>query len=271
MSRERDVHIFEGGELLDAVQANLLAIEADETPQEGQVQKPASPSAKKVARKLGRGSVQARRYDARRGAKIRDAIKSAITNLSDDSLVLVLEDLDPKVKESLRKLATLVPGIVEKRERELTEKNIEDLVSVYMPDVSDFQMGERMLERNARARTKFLEEWYCLTSKQVAEQAGHTASNESMTSSRWKKANRIFSVNHAGKELFPAFQLQDGQPHPTVVEVLEKIGKLKSGWQLAFWFTYANSWLGGRRPADMLSEKEQVVEAAREASEAVIG
>jgi hypothetical protein len=124
---------------------------------------------------------------------------------------------------------------------------------------------------NARERARFLSDTACLTSKEIAQNAGHQAANASVTGSRWKQQGRIFSVPSRGSELYPAFQFREGQPHPSVAKILRELPKQMSPWQVAFWFTSSNGWLRGAAPADRLDDEEAVVKAARRASEPIVG
>lgn len=131
--------------------------------------------------------------------------------------------------------------------------------------------GSELVMDNLLARRRFLETVPCLTSKQLAAMAGHNAKNEAMTASRWAQAGRIFSVPGPQEDLYPAFQFQDGTPHPTVARVLAEMPEQKSSWQIAFWFVSNNGWLDGATPAERLADCEAVVAAARHEVEKFIG
>lgn len=126
------------------------------------------------------------------------------------------------------------------------------------------------LLRNARRRTELLREFEPLTSAQVAELRGSTAENRAAIASRWKSEGRIFSVKYQKSELYPAFEFdEDGEPRPVIRRVLEAIGG-RDGWELALWFTAANSWLDDKRPVDLLDKakrEDEIVEAARRSFE----
>jgi hypothetical protein len=138
-------------------------------------------------------------------------------------------------------------------------------------DSSGLPEGKALVMDNLPARRRFFEEVPCLTSEEVAALAGHTARNGSMTASRWKQAGRIFSVPGPREDVYPAFQFQDGKPHPTVARVLAELPKRKSPWQVAFWFVSNNGWLGGATPAARLADGDTVVAAARHEAEDIIG
>ena len=124
--------------------------------------------------------------------------------------------------------------------------------------------------RNARRRAELLREFDPLTSAEVAELRGSTASNRAAIASRWKSEKRIFSVGYQKTECFPAFQFdRDGEPLPVIRRVLEAAGH-RDGWEIALWFTAINGWLDEKRPVDILDKADhadEIVEAARHSFE----
>ena len=98
-----------------------------------------------------------------------------------------------------------------------------------------------------------------------------TCANISPPPRAGKKSGDIFAVQHRGSEYFPAFQFQDGRPHPTVKPVLAALPASLSPWQRAFWFVSANGWLADRVPAEMLDDATPVIAAAQHEPLEVIG
>jgi hypothetical protein len=184
--------------------------------------------------------------------------------------VVVVPKDDP-LGSTVSRVVERVPEIARIRRRELTEKNIDALVELYLADDPTAEARRAIETDNARERARFLSDVACLTSKEVAQNAGHQAANASVTGSRWKQQGRIFSVPSRGSELYPAFQFREGQPHPAVVKILRELPKQMSSWQMAFWFTSSNGWLRGATPADRLDDEEAVVRAAHRASEPIVG
>lgn len=88
----------------------------------------------------------------------------------------------------------------------------------------------------------------------------------------WKTERRIISVEHEGVEFFPVFAFNPNSqylPYPAVKQVMEILSERRgSGWGLASWFVGLNSYLGGRRPLDLLDSNPQcVIDAARDEAE----
>ena len=184
---------------------------------------------------------------------------------------IVVVPKDDPLGSTVSRLVERVPEIARIRRQQLTEKNIDALVELYLADDPASEARRAIETDNARERARFLSEVACLTSKEIAQNAGHQAANASVTGSRWKQQGRIFSVPSRGSELYPAFQFREGQPHPTVAKILRELPKQMSAWQIAFWFTSSNGWLRGAAPADRLDDEEAVVKAAHRESEPIVG
>jgi nucleoid DNA-binding protein len=194
-----------------------------------------------------------------------------VTKLEGSQTHVVIVPKDDPLGSTVSRVVQRVPEIARIRQQELTEKNIDALVKLYLVDDPVGEARRAIETDNARERARFLSDVACLTSKEIAQNAGHQAANASVTGSRWKQQGKIFSVPSRGSELYPAFQFRDGQPHQTVVKILRELPKQMSPWQIAFWFTSSNSWLRGATPADRLDDEEAVVMAAHRESESIVG
>ena len=128
------------------------------------------------------------------------------------------------------------------------------------------------VQRNAEAHAELADEFGLLSSIQVAELTGSTASNRAATANRLRNAGKAFTVEVEGAQRFPGFQFDDnGRPRPVIADVLAAVGDRLTGWELALWFTGSSDWLGGERPADVLdSDPELVVEAARRLADEIL-
>jgi hypothetical protein len=120
------------------------------------------------------------------------------------------------------------------------------------------------LQRQAEVRKRFLREVQTLSSQEIAELSGSTASNSAAMASRWKSAGKIFAIPVGRADRYPAFQFgDDGRPHPIVAELIRTFGD-RSRWALALWFISHSGWLDGQRPIDVLASRpDDVLEAAR--------
>jgi hypothetical protein len=144
-----------------------------------------------------------------------------------------------------------------------TRRRLELVIEAMLPDSVPSPAEAWHAQQNAQARSELLKEFGALTTEQVADQAGSTASNRSALASRWHSEGRIIGVPWHGRMLYPAFQFRDGRPSP----IVERAGAILrnrglSGWPLALWFTTPSGWLWDRRPVDLLDEDPDRVLAA---------
>jgi hypothetical protein len=150
------------------------------------------------------------------------------------------------------------------------EARDEGLVDLLLQDVEPRLMGSAHLEQlrlQAQAKAAFLTEVPLLTSREVGESLGSTAQNTSAMASRLKGEGRLFAVPHKGVDLYPAFQIVDGEVQPAVARVIKAFAG-DSPWAVALWFQAGSGWLGGDRPMDRLADDpDAVVDAAQKTTE----
>jgi hypothetical protein len=129
----------------------------------------------------------------------------------------------------------------------------------------DSSLTAQRLSEPKKLREMVLSACKWLTAKEVSEEAGLVNANTSSAPNKWKKANKIFAISHAGSDLFPQFALgDDGKPLPIIKVILDTFDGKKSPWAIAAWFVSSNSWLGGDTPMNILTSiPDAVVEAAR--------
>ena len=140
------------------------------------------------------------------------------------------------------------------------------MATALMPKVPP---SPRLLKETAmlvQARKAVLESGDWLSASDIAKLAGLSFLNPSAQPNKWKKKGLIFAINHGGVDYFPGYGLnRDGGFRP--VKALNNIIKIfaghKDAWGMAYWFRSNNSFLGGKRPQDLLaSVPERVIEAA---------
>lgn len=107
-----------------------------------------------------------------------------------------------------------------------------------------------------------------LTAADVAQLAGLSAANPSAQPNKCKKLGQIFAIHHSGVDYFPDYGLgrdANFRPLKAMARVIEALGEHKNAWGMADWFLSANSFLGGKRPQDLIAvAPEEVIEAARD-------
>jgi hypothetical protein len=123
--------------------------------------------------------------------------------------------------------------------------------------------------RNAKRRAELLQEFGALTGEQIAEERSRAANRHALAA-RWRKEGKMLGVSYRGQTVYPGFQFDDdGRPLPAVAKVLAALPReVMSDWEVGYWWTAANGWLGGARPVDLLATApDSVVEAARRLGE----
>ncbi|MBE0152773.1 hypothetical protein [Serratia sp. PL7] len=149
-----------------------------------------------------------------------------------------------------------------------SEQMIKALVDALVPKVPPTPSLLKEAAMVARSRNAVLESADWLTAAQIAELAGLSASNPSTQPNKWKRQKQIFAITHNGVDYFPGYGLDPDtgyRPRKALKPVLDVFGEHKDGWGLAYWFLSANSFLGGKRPQDVLaSEPERVIAAAED-------
>ncbi len=198
-----------------------------------------------------------------------EEVRSRLAQLPVDQVVAltVKHGNKPAVRALVATVANLVPlvsSIIERRQDAMFRSIVEALV----PDVPlpEHKLVEARMTAEARKRVLETGDW--MTAAQVAKVAGFSASNPSAQPNKWKKAGQIFAVHHRGVDYFPGYALDvatDYRPTKGLAKVLKVLRGRKDDWGLAYWFASANSFLGGKRPQDLLiDEPDRVVAAAKD-------
>lgn len=160
-------------------------------------------------------------------------------------------------------LAALIPGIIERRQ----EAKYQSIIEAIVPDVPLPQHKLIEARMTAEARKGVLETGEWMTAAEVAKVAGFSTTNPSAQPHKWKREGQIFAIHHRGTDYFPGYALDtstDYRPAKGLAPVLEVFRGKKDDWGLAYWFASVNSFLGGKRPQDLLISKPDRVLAAAE-------
>lgn len=190
----------------------------------------------------------------------RSFVLQVATEAASDTLLASLPLLD-------RLLAEKVAAVRERRIEEMIDFMAARMVA---PSVAEFEMAQRLARRHARVLNEF--GWF--TAEQLADANGSQAGNRSALADNWRKRRQVFAVPHPDRsarerDVYPAFQFEDGRPIKAVQAVLEAFDGRKAPWKLALWFTSNNGWLpDSARPVDLLkSDPQAVIDAARREAE----
>jgi hypothetical protein len=176
----------------------------------------------------------------------------------------VSASFDKAFVDTLSAIGPLVNTIIERRQHEALESILNALVPSSPPP------SHLVFEANmkAKARAAVLLEPCWLSAAKISEMAGFSRSNKSAQPNKWKKEGLIFAINHRGNDYYPEYGLNSEdnyRPIKAMAQVIEIFGDTKDAWGMAYWFASVNSFLGGRRPRDLLeSQPGRVIGAAKD-------
>ena len=162
-------------------------------------------------------------------------------------------------------LSDILPHYLE-RYRTMKRDKFLKIVEALLPESTFSQEDLAEAEMRSKAIQHIWESTTWLSAAQIGKEAGFSLSNPSTQPNRWKKSLKIFALTRKGRDFFPGYALDSTfRPLPVIKEIIEIFGETKDSWGLAFWLSSANSFLGGQRPQDLLSESpSEVLEAARD-------
>jgi len=189
------------------------------------------------------------------------------TRMPEDGEVLMLAVGVPggesdRLRDSLVAIRTLLHHINRPTEQEQLTKLVDALLPPMAPP-RHVVLEADMLAR-AKARVLSSQDW--ITAREIARLGNFSDSNASAQPNSWKRAGRIFAINHKGTDYFPLYglELNPVRPLPAMKQVLSALSP-RDPWEVAFWFDAVNSYLDGRRPKDVIAnEPDRVVAAAAE-------
>ncbi|MCL1960873.1 MAG: hypothetical protein FWG56_03645 [Desulfovibrionaceae bacterium] len=191
------------------------------------------------------------------------------------SRTFVIEAASEAASRTLLASLPLLDRLLSEKIAAVRQRRMEEMVDfmaarMVAPSAAETEMAQRLASRRARV----LNEFGYFTAQQLAEMNKSQASNRSALADNWRKRRQVFAVPHPDKtarerDVFPAFQFENGKPVKAIQPVLEAFGDRKAPWKLALWFTSSNGWLAGSaRPVDLLERDPQaVIEAARRDAE----
>ena len=141
-----------------------------------------------------------------------------------------------------------------------SEKRIDAMVKDLLKDEECADIDLEIERDNAELRATYLQTTELYTPEDIQG-----------PSAKWKREGRVFAIQDDGKDLFPAFQFADGQPLPIIKKILEALPEDMSPWQTAFWFESGNGWLDGEVPQECLKNESDLIDAAEQLAQPMIG
>lgn len=188
-------------------------------------------------------------------------------------VALLLQDT-PKVDAvALEQILARVVQLLEKSITAQNEKTFNALVETLVPRTPPPPALLKEAVMTARAQKAVMEGADWLTAAQIAEIAGLSDKNPSAQPNKWKRNGQIFAISLNGNDYYPGYGLdreQGYRPLKPLKSIIERFENTKNGWGLAYWFESVNSFLGGKRPKDLLaSNPDKVLAAAADEMEGV--
>ncbi len=172
-------------------------------------------------------------------------------------------DLSKTVADNLNDLATLMLELMLQRHDHATLEKVAELL---VPKKQPTKLMLKEAAMLAKAKKAVLEGSEWLTAMELAELAGLSTRNPSAQPNKWKKAGKIFAINHAGIDYFPGYALDPKsgyRPYKSLTKILQVFSGHKDSWGVAIWFASQNSFLGTERPLDQIkNEPDRVLAAA---------
>ncbi|MGE8063883.1 hypothetical protein [Pseudomonas sp. NPDC089569] len=187
---------------------------------------------------------------------------------SEDKVIITVEVKSQLIADAYVASLDLFTRVFLAQAEPIPAETISSIVSLMVPKkpVSSTLLREaRML---AQAKTEILQSQDWVTSNEIAWLANFSSSNPSSQPNKWKKARRIFALNHESIDYFPLYGLDPAhgfRPYSALESVICVLDAIKDGWGMAFWFASPNTFLGGKLPKDALPDNPSgVLSAAKE-------
>jgi hypothetical protein len=197
----------------------------------------------------------------------KEARASLSRSHADRVLVVSFDHIKPNVFEVLAEnFANVASSMYEVLQERQDLNSLERLAEVF---VTRKPPSPRLLKEAAmlvQARKAVLESGDWLTAADIAQVAQLSTRNPSAQPNKWKKQGQIFAINHGGGDYFPGYGLDPDtsyRPLKALAKVIEIFEGHKDSWGMAYWFRSDNSFLGGKKPQDLLaSVPDRVIDAA---------
>ena len=142
----------------------------------------------------------------------------------------------------------------------------DSMVEFLLKDIPTKRIDLRRVAVEARALEWIYTGTEWLSAEEVGVLGKHGKANPGAAANRWKGTGHLFAIRRDGRDLYPRYALSDDfKPLPVIKQVLT----LLKGWdglRVAGWFESTSSFLGGKRPREVVAFNAQsVMDAARDA------
>ncbi len=204
-----------------------------------------------------------------------EEVRQQLDHVKDGQVVAVIFD-GSNLREAkvIQQVLLQIIRLTQKSLASHSENTLSMIVETLLPKDSPSPTLLKEAEMMLRAKVAVLEGADWLTATQVASIAGFSDKNPSAQLHKWKRDGAIFAIRRSGIDYFPGYTLDSNQeyrPYRALRKVIAHFEGTKEGWGLAFWFQSANSFLGGKRPMDLLAKKpDEVIAAAADEAMGVV-
>ena len=189
-------------------------------------------------------------------------------------VVIAIDDISQSENDALENMLRGAARLFRQTTEEQLAEKIAFLAKAFAPKEPPTPVMLKEAEMMARAQKAVFASADWLTASQVATVAGFSDSNLSAQPSKWRREGTIFTVRLDGTEYFPGYGLDRDhgyRPLKALKKIIDLFKGHKEGWGLAYWFASDNSFLGGKRPLELLkTAPEQVLAAAQDELEGIV-
>ena len=177
------------------------------------------------------------------------------------------DGIDPTgsdVVEIERVMPDLVSMMLERRQA-LSKHQRNALVELLVGEVPMKPLDMKLAKLQARALERIYSGTPWLTAELIGTLGKHGTANPAAAAHRWKANDQLFAIRREGRDMYPRYALSDDfTPLPVIKRVLKTLVD-HDPLRLAGWFESTSSFLGGKRPRELvLSKPEDVVQAAQD-------
>ena len=164
-----------------------------------------------------------------------------------------------------RVLPDLASMMLERRQA-LSKQQRAALVELLVGEVPMKPLDIKLAKLQARALERIYSGTPWLTAEQIGTQGKHGTANPAAAAHRWKANGQLFAIRRDGRDMYPRYALGDDfTPLPVVKRVLKTLVD-HDPLRVAAWFESTSSFLGGKRPRELLASKpERALQAAQDA------
>lgn len=193
-------------------------------------------------------------------------VSRQLNHVNDGQIVAVV--LNQSNASEAKIIEQVLVQIVQLTQRSLVKRG-NDTLSALVATLLPKEMPSAALVKEAkmllRAKQAVLTSGDWVSAEEWTSILGPSVKNPSAQFRKWKREGAIFAICHDGIDYFPGYALDpqnEYRPFRGLKKVIAQFAMTRDGWSLAFWFHSANSFLGGKRPKEILASQSDLVFAA---------